>query len=630
MPIRKDRFPKKTRGAKTFNDALLEAQFETSPDGILVVDQKGEVLARNGLFGKMWMIPKKILSTNDDKQMLESARMSLKDPAAFMVKIKYLYKHNNEHSFDRIELKDGRIFSRYSSPIRNADNKYFGRIWYFRDITEGAKAQQDAIANDIKFQTIFENTADPIYILDEHGLFVEVNKAACRQSGYTRRQLLKMSALDISSPSARSTLLEKIALAKQKGAAVFETENLTVSGKTVPIEIHASKMALSDRSLIVAICRDMAKNRRMRDLKRLAVMGEKKFKTVFDSAGDAIFILPGQNVYDKKFIEVNQTACEKLGYGHDELLAMTPRDIEIVLSNTDLDKVLDERIERMKTQGVLFFQVEMRAKDGRTVPFELISRRADYYGQAVMVCVARDITDIKKIRELQELKTLQDDFLNITTHELRTPLTSIIGLSEIIGRESNSLSPKEREYVKIIHDEGERLKRTIKQILDVTRYENKTVPLNIAPFKLEALVDGIKPILELIARARKAKISIVMNAPGQSLTSDQEKISQVIFDMVDNAVKFGPKEQTVTVSFSMPTDKKIMVAITDQGPGIPKEKQSEVFKKFSQLDTSLARSQEGIGLGLYTAKMIVEALSGKIGVNSEQGKGSTFWFTLPV
>jgi len=630
MTIHNHNFSKKERGAKTLNDALLEAQFETSPDGILVVDQKGRALAHNALFGKMWTIPKKILSTDDDKKMLRHVESRLKDPTAFIDKVNYLYKHRDERSFDRIELKNGRVFSRYSSPIRNAKKQSYGRIWYFRDITEGAKAQQDAIANDIKFQAIFENTADPIYILDEHGVFVEVNRAACRQSGYSRRQLLKMSALDISSPLARPTVLEKIALAKQKGAAVFETEHLTASGETVPIEIHASKMAMSDQSLIVAICRDMTKNRRIRDLKRIANMGEKKFKTVFDSAGDAIFILPGQNVYDKKFIEVNRTACEKLGYGHDEFLTMTPRDMEFRPREKNFDKIIAERVSRLKTQGVLFFQLEMRAKDGRYIPFELISRRANYYGQAVLVCVARDITDVKKIRELQELKTLQNDFLNITTHELRTPLTSIIGLSEIIGRDNNSLTPKEREYLNIIHEEGQRLARTIKQVLEVTRYENRNIPVNVSSFRVDDLAASLKPILEMIAAGRNAKISITVNSAAPTIATDREKITQIVFDLVDNAVKFGPEGQTVTVAISRPKGKEIMIAVADQGPGIPKNRQSEIFKKFGQIDTSLARSQEGIGLGLYTAKMIIEALGGKIGVKNGTGKGATFWFTLPV
>jgi PAS domain S-box-containing protein len=631
MPTPKNKLP---AGRDIVNkavwDMLLAAQFETSPDGILVVNPKGKILAHNTLFGKMWQIPKTVLATKDDRKLLASAAKRLKSPAKFLEKVQSFYQQKNRRGFDRLELKDGRTFSRYSSPIFGEKKKYFGRIWYFRDITQATKSQQKAIVNDIKFKTIFRNTADPIFILDENGWFIEVNDAACRQSGYTRRQLLKMSVLDINSPVTRPAVLEKLALVKQKGVGVFVTEHVTKSGKAIPVEIHSHIMTVNNRKLMVAICRDMRKNFRIRDLKRLAVMGEKKFKTVFDSAGDAIFILPGENVYNKKFIEVNQTACEKLGYSHNDLLEKTPSDLEILPSKNNLQKIISERVKRIKSQGLLFFQLEMRAKSGKAIPFELISRRANYYGQAVLICVARDITDVQKIRELQELKSIQDEFLNITTHELRTPLTSIIGLSEIIERENGSLTSQERQYINIIHEEAERLARTIKQILEVTRYEHKNIPINKTSFKIVDFMHSLEPILKSIARDRDDKITFRVAAREQTITSDQEKISQVIFDLVDNAVKFGPKEQTIKIIVSGPKNNEIKVKVSDQGPGIAKDKQSEIFKKFGQLDASFSRSQEGIGLGLYIAKMIVEELGGKIGVTSKPGRGSAFWFTLLI
>ncbi len=611
-------------------DALLAAQFETSPDGILVVSSEGKILAHNTLFGKMWLIPKAVLSTNNDKKFLKHVTRLIKNPNQFLKTVTYLYQNPNENNYERIELKDGRTFSRYSSPIFGANKKYLGRVWYFRDITPEINTQQTAIINDIKFKTIFKNTADPIYILDENGRFVEVNNAACRQSGYTRRQLLKMSAMDINSQATRPTTLEKIALVKQKGVGVFETEHVTKLGKIIPVQIHSHIMVLNNRKLMVAICRDMSKNFRVRDLKRLALMGEKKFKMVFDSAGDAIFILPGENVYDKKFIEVNRTACEKLSYRHDELLKMTPRDLEILPAKNSLPEILTERVNRVKSQGMLFLQIEMRAKNGQAIPFELIARKADYYGQTVLVCVARDITDVKKLRELLELKTIQDEFINIATHELRTPLTSIIGLSEIIEHENGALTTQEHQYINIIHEEAERLSRTIKQILDVTRYEHKNIPTNATTFKVGDFINGLEPILKSIARDRDDKILLKVSLPEQVIISDQEKISQVIFDLVDNAIKFGPREQTIKLSVSNIKNNKITISVTDEGPGIAKEKQSEIFKKFGQLDASFSRSQEGIGLGLYIAKMIIEKLGGEIGVTSEPEKGSRFWFTLPI
>ena len=126
-----------------FKTTLLEAQSETSIDGILVVDSEGKTLLFNKRFGKMWNIPKKILNTKDDEKMLKYALRQLKDHNQFLKKVKYLYAHKNEKSRDEIQFKDGRVFDRYSSPLLGENGTYYGRIWYFRDITEHKCTEQE-------------------------------------------------------------------------------------------------------------------------------------------------------------------------------------------------------------------------------------------------------------------------------------------------------------------------------------------------------------------------------------------------------------------------------------------------------------------------------------------------------
>ena len=164
----------------------------------------------------------------------------------------------------------------------------------------------------------------------------------------------------------------------------------------------------------------------------------------------------------------------------------------------------------------------------------------------------------------------------------------------------------------------------------MTRFENKKVILSKAPLQLAEFVNDMGPVLESIAVHRGAKIAFNVRTTEQTIVTDREKISQAIYDLVDNAIKFGPKEQTVKIAVSKPNNKEVLFEVVDEGPGIPKEQQALIFTKFGQLDTSLARSQEGIGLGLYTSKMIIEELGGIIGVTSQPGFGARFWFTLPI
>ena len=271
----------------------------------------------------------------------------------------------------------------------------------------------------------------------------------------------------------------------------------------------------------------------------------------------------------------------------------------------------------------------MRTKSGEVIPFELFSKPSNFFGQPALACVARDISGTIELRDLRELNRLKDEFLNIATHELRTPLTSIIGMSEIVNKEA-SLSPEQHKFLNIIRDEGERLNRTIKQILTSTRYENKRGILNIAPLDLKEFFERLLPALRSIARAKDDKIDLVFGEGGREVMTDKEKISQVIYDLIDNAVKFGPPGQSIIIAVSRLKDQTTKIEVCDQGPGITQDEQDKIFVKFGQLDSSISRNQEGIGLGLYTAKLIIGDLGGKIGVTSEPGKGSKFWFTLPI
>lgn len=133
---------KKVEEELLFKTALLEAQSETSIDGILVVDSQGKSILFNRRFGEMWRIPRELLDARGDEKMLQCAVSQLKDPDKFLGKVKHLYAHKEEKSRDEIEFKDGKVFDRYSSPLLGPKGKYYGRIWFFRDIAEGKRARE--------------------------------------------------------------------------------------------------------------------------------------------------------------------------------------------------------------------------------------------------------------------------------------------------------------------------------------------------------------------------------------------------------------------------------------------------------------------------------------------------------
>jgi len=192
-----------------FKTTLLEAQSETSIDGILVVDGKGKSLLFNKRFGQMWNIPQHILNTRDDEKMLQCALSQLKDPDRFLEKVKYLYAHKDEKSRDEILFKDGKVFDRYSSPLLDSNNKHYGRIWYFRDITQRKHTEQELEkARDELEIRVRERTADLEKVVKKLRNEVSERKKA-EEKLLTYQKQLRSSASELS--LAEERLRRKIA-----------------------------------------------------------------------------------------------------------------------------------------------------------------------------------------------------------------------------------------------------------------------------------------------------------------------------------------------------------------------------------------------------------------------------------
>jgi PAS domain S-box-containing protein len=163
-----------------FKSALLEAQSETSPDGILLTDSQGKAVPLNKRFGKMWQIPQEMLDSQDDERMLRFVSGQLKDPAEFLEVVQYLYAHKEEKSYDQLQFKDGRAFDRYSSPLAGPKGEHFGRIWYFRDTTDRKQADRSLRECEFLHRSLVDNVDFGITLVDSSHTIVTVNPSQAR------------------------------------------------------------------------------------------------------------------------------------------------------------------------------------------------------------------------------------------------------------------------------------------------------------------------------------------------------------------------------------------------------------------------------------------------------------------
>jgi signal transduction histidine kinase len=215
------------------------------------------------------------------------------------------------------------------------------------------------------------------------------------------------------------------------------------------------------------------------------------------------------------------------------------------------------------------------------------------------------------------------------SHELRTPLNAIIGFSQVLKEKMvGEVNEKQAEYLEDILASGNHLLALIDDILDLSKVEAGQVELELAPFSLEeALQRGVVMVRE---RALRDGVRIALSADPEldAVEGDARRIRQVIFNLLSNAVKFTPAGGTVDVSAAQ-VNGEVIVSVADTGPGLAPDDHERIFEEFQQTETGVAQG-EGTGLGLALSKQLVELHGGRIWVDSELGRGSTFAFTLPV
>ena len=283
---------------------------------------------------------------------------------------------------------------------------------------------------------------------------------------------------------------------------------------------------------------------------------------------------------------------------------------------------LAELVTRVETEGQVFdHELKLPEMSGRwlRVNAAIITNSAGEREGTILVF--HDVTRLKQLERTRE------DFVANVSHELRTPLSLIKGYVEtLLDGARNDPAIAER-FLKIIERNTQRLDLLIQDLLIISALESGRMKLELQPVALYPLVEKI--FADLQSRAESKGVKLVIDLPELTAQADPHRLEQVLANLVDNAIKYGRPQGTVTVNGRATDEGELEISVQDDGPGIPIEALDRVFERFYRVDKARSRDQGGTGLGLSIVKHIIHNHGGRVWAKSEPGKGATFFFTLP-
>ncbi|PTL82705.1 cell wall metabolism sensor histidine kinase WalK [Vitiosangium sp. GDMCC 1.1324] len=351
---------------------------------------------------------------------------------------------------------------------------------------------------------------------------------------------------------------------------------------------------------------------------------EARHRASLECMADALYLIDSQG----RIVEANRAmrTLFKLEGGR------VPEDVQHLVELFDIRRPDGSRVPRDETpsrralrgETVLEEEFQFRRQDGELhyihVTASPVVSEADPSPMLAVVMV-RDVTELKR------LERMRDEFLSIAAHELRTPITTIKGYAQLLDRWTpGGHEPREGKAFQILSRQSDRLSELVQELLEVSRLQLGRLELRRQRFELGELVSEVLDRMEGVSSRHR----LVLHREGPVFVdADRDRIEQVLTNLVDNAIKYSPGGGDIEV-WVRSRGSLAEVSIRDQGMGIPRERQGQVFERFYRAHAGLGSDRGGMGIGLHLSEQILQRHGGRIWFESEEGKGSTFSFSLAL
>lgn len=504
------------------------------------------------------------------------------------------------------------------------------------DITERKQAERTFIKSKELIQNVLNSMNDAISVIDINNFkIIDVNSVFLDTYGLNKEDVIGKPCYEITHnrtepcapPDDTCPLLET----KSSGEhSIFEHVHYIKDGKKQYVEVSASPIKDENGKVVnvVHVARDITKRKRAEEALKES---EERYRTIIEYSNNMIWTMDREG----RFLFINEFAEERSGY---KLEDWRGRRFTQFIDKKDLPRIME--ILRKTLEGEpQQYEVNIAHKNGSNIILAVNSAPIYSNGKIVgTVSFGRDITEQKKMEELyieNERLTAADkaknEFLAIMSHELRSPLHSIIGFSDILKRGMvGELNGEQKHYVSNVLTSSKHLLALINDLLDLSQIESGKMGIDIEKIYLhDFIIEILAPVKEKAAKSNII-IKIDLDSQLEFIEADRLRFKQILFNLLDNAVKFRKNDGgNVTIKI-IKTDNMAQFSVSDTGIGIKEENMKKLFNKFTQSDSGLSRKYGGTGLGLAITKQLVELHGGKIWAQSQFGEGSIFTFTLPL
>lgn len=532
------------------------------------------------------------------------------------------------------QRKDG---SRFPVEVKitsfhQAGTKYLLAI--ARDVTQRAQAEHALRESETKLRSIIESAMEGILVVGGDGKVMHTNDRFGQMwhipqeliSAGDDAAILKCGTSQLIEPESFYKLVLELYNSDRESTDILHFKDGRVFERhTRPLQ----KVGDLDLDGRIWVFHDITEREQ-------AAQDLQLYRKMVESTSDPMFIIDSESA---RMIYVNEAAIKHFGATKEEILSWRIPDWDPNFSDDDMPA----HIEDIRNHPGLLLETEHKIKSGECVPVEVSLNLTEYKGRTCHFGFFHNIAERK--RKEQELLTAKQEadyanrakseFLARMSHELRTPMNAILGFGQLLQLDDDNLNEEQKTGIGHIMTAGRHLLQLINEVLDISKVDAGKISLSIEPVKFMEVLDSALLLVNPLAISNGVIIEPVDSAECHCVLADLQRLKQVFVNLLSNAVKYNRKGGHVRVLCHLndqpdPSSNQPMVRISfiDTGVGIKKKDHIKVFEPFQRVSLR-GENIEGSGIGLTITRKMVELMNGKIGFESEYGKGSTFWIELP-